>query len=152
MGPITDLIGTKVACMGLGNAYTQSLGYIIVWVQVDGVQGYDEDQIALVVPDESKFTKWIPVILGTPTISCIVNVMKERDIDALVMPWAYARVVHLPSVCRAMTTIVDDEATETASSNGYDEAVFTRNMETIDAFSSHVLPAKSRKSLHRGTY
>ena len=48
MGQITDLIGAKVACVGLGNAYTQPLGYIIVWVQVDGVQGYDEDQIALV--------------------------------------------------------------------------------------------------------
>ena len=35
MGLITDLIGTRVACMGLGNTYTRPLGYIIVWVQVD---------------------------------------------------------------------------------------------------------------------
>ena len=86
MAPITYFIGTRVACVGLGNAYTQSLGYVIVWVQVDGVQGYDEDQIALVVLDESKFVEQIPVILGTPTISCIINVMKEREIDALVIP------------------------------------------------------------------
>ena len=51
MGPITDLISTRVTCMGLGNAYTHPLGYVIVWVQVDRVQGYDEDQIALVIPD-----------------------------------------------------------------------------------------------------
>ena len=69
--------------MGVGNAYTQPLGYVIVQVQVDGVQGYDEDQIALVVPDESKFMEQIPIILGTPTISCIMNVMKEREIDAM---------------------------------------------------------------------
>ena len=62
---------------------------------MDRVQGYDEDQIALVVPDELKFVEWIPVILGTPTISCIVNVMKVREIDALAMPWANARVAHL---------------------------------------------------------
>ena len=37
VGPITDLIGAKVACMGLGNAYTRLLGYIMIWVQVDGV-------------------------------------------------------------------------------------------------------------------
>ena len=49
MGPITDLIGARVTCMGLGNAYTHSLGYVIVWVQVDRGQGYYEDQIALVV-------------------------------------------------------------------------------------------------------
>ena len=50
MGPITDLLGAKVTCMGLGNAYMRPLGYIITWVQVDGVQHYDEDQTALVIP------------------------------------------------------------------------------------------------------
>ena len=32
MGLITDLIGTRVTCVGLGNAYTHPLGYVIVWV------------------------------------------------------------------------------------------------------------------------
>ena len=68
----------------MGNAYTRPLGYIIIQVQVDGVQGYDEDQIALVIPDLSSFAAQIPVILGTPTISQVVNVMKEAEIDALV--------------------------------------------------------------------
>ena len=69
VGLITDLLGAKVTHMGLGNAYTRPLGYIIIWVQVDGVQGYDEDQIAPVIPDLSNFAAWIPVILGTPIIS-----------------------------------------------------------------------------------
>ena len=43
-GPITNLVGSKVACMGLGNAYTRLLGYVVIWVHVDRVQGYDEDQ------------------------------------------------------------------------------------------------------------
>ena len=98
MGPITDLIGRRVTCVGLGNAYTQPLGYVIVKVQVDGIQGYNEDQIALVVLDLMNFTERIPIILGTPTISHAVNVMKEREIDALVTPWANARVAHLLSV------------------------------------------------------
>ena len=55
VGPITDLIGTKVTCVGLGNAYIRPLGYIVICIQVDGVQGYDEDQIALVIPDFSNF-------------------------------------------------------------------------------------------------
>ena len=46
VGLITNLMGSKVTCMGLGNAYTKPLGYIVIQVQVDGVQGYDEDQIA----------------------------------------------------------------------------------------------------------
>ena len=90
VGPITDLIGSKVACMGLGNAYTRPLGYVVIQVQVDGVQGYDEDQIALVIPDLSNFVVQIPVILGTPTIGQVVNVIKEVEMDALAMIWANA--------------------------------------------------------------
>ena len=67
MGPITDLMGSKVTCMGLGNAYTRPLGYVVGWVQVDGVQAYDEDQIALVIPDFSNFATRVPIILGMPT-------------------------------------------------------------------------------------
>ena len=68
VGLITDVIGTKVTCMELGNAYTRPLGYVMIWVQVDRLQGYDEDQIALVILDLSNFAAQIPVILGTPTI------------------------------------------------------------------------------------
>ena len=68
VGPITDLMGSKVTCIGLGNAYTRLLGYIVIQVQVDGVWGYDEDQIALIIPDFSNFVVRVPIILGTPTI------------------------------------------------------------------------------------
>ena len=96
VGPITDLMGSKVACMGLGNAYTRLLGYFVIQVQVDRVQGYDKDQIALVILDLSNFVARIPVILGTPTICQVVNVMKEAEVDALATPWVNARVAHLP--------------------------------------------------------
>ena len=96
VGPITDLMGSKLTCMGLGNAYTRPLGYVVIQVQVDGVWGYDEDQIALVILDFSNFVTRVAVILGMATISCVVNVMREAEIDALTTPWANARVVHLP--------------------------------------------------------
>ena len=57
---------------------------------MDGVQGYDEDQIALVIPDLSDFVAQVPVILGTLMISHIVNVIKEKEIDALATPWVNA--------------------------------------------------------------
>ena len=66
MGLITDLLGAKVTCMGLGNVCKRPLGYIVIQVQVDRVQVYDDDQIALVIPDLSNFMAQIPVILGTP--------------------------------------------------------------------------------------
>ena len=80
------------------NALTQPVGYVIIWIQVDAVQGYDEDQIALVILDLSNFVAWVPIILGTPTISHIINMIKEKEIDALVMPWVNARVAYLLAV------------------------------------------------------
>ena len=53
--PLSDLVGRQISCMGLGNAFIQPLGYVFIQVQVDGVQGYDGDQMALVIPDLSDF-------------------------------------------------------------------------------------------------
>ena len=98
VGPMTDLMGSKVACVGLGNAYTRPLGYTVIWVQMDRVQGYDEDQIALVILDFSNFATRVPVILVMPTIGHVVNVMRKAEMDALAMPWANARAAHLLTV------------------------------------------------------
>ena len=39
VGPITNLLGSKVACVGLGNVYIRPLGYVVIQVQVDRVWG-----------------------------------------------------------------------------------------------------------------
>ena len=142
VGPITNLLGAKVTCMGLGNAYTRPLGYVVIQVQVDRVQGYNKDQIALVIPDCSNFAAQIPVILGTPTISRVVNVMKEAKIDALAMLWANARVEHLLSVHRMMTVEVGDGLKEEPNPDGYDQVMYTQNVETIEPFSSCMVLVK----------
>ena len=78
-------MGSKVTCVGLGNIYTRPLGYVVIRVQVHGVWGYDEDQIALIIPDFSNFAMRVPIILGTSTIGRVVNVMKEAEMDVLAM-------------------------------------------------------------------
>ena len=150
MGPITNLLGAKVTCIGLGNAYMRPLGYVFIWVQVDGVQGYDKDQIALVILDLSNFAARVPVILGTPTFSHIVNVMKEKEINALVTPWANARVAHHLSVHRVTAVKLGDGTMEGSNSDDYDQIMFTQNVETIEAFSSHVVPMKVEKAYTKG--
>ena len=142
MGLITDILGAKIACMGLGNAYMRPLGYIVIWVQVDGVQGYDKDQVILVIPDLSNFAAQIPVILGTLTISSVVNVMQEVEIDVLAMPWVNVRVALLLLVCKMTAGEVGDSIEEESSSDGYDQVTFTQNVETVDVFSSHMVPVK----------
>ena len=131
VGLITNLLGAKVTFIGLSNAYTRPLGYIVIRVQVDGVQGYDKDQIALVILDISNFTARFPVILGTPTISHIVNVMKEKENNALATPWSNARVAHLLSVHRMTAIKVGDGAAEECGPDDYDQVMFTQNIETI---------------------
>ena len=72
VGPITDLMGSKVACIGLGNAYTRPLGYVVIWVQVDGVRGYDGDQIAVFMSRLFQLCKKSAHHLGNPHywVSC----------------------------------------------------------------------------------
>ena len=148
VGLLTDLVGGWVACVGLGNALTWPLGYIIIWVQVDGVQGYDKDQITLVILDLSIFAVWVPDILGTPTISHVVNVIKEKEIDALVVPWVNSQVAYLLVVQQATATIEDIKSVE-SDLGDYDEIVTTKEAKTIDAFSSWVIHTKM-KTVHQG--
>ena len=68
VGLITDLMGSKVTCIGLGNAYTRLLCYVVIRVQVEGVWGYDKDQIALIILDFSNFAMIVPIIQGPPLL------------------------------------------------------------------------------------
>ena len=89
---------------------------------MDGVQGYNEEQIAMVVPDLLNFAKRFPLFCGPSLVNS-----------------------------RAAATMVGNETAEDSSSNGYDEVVVTKNTENIDAFSSRVIPVKT-ESLHKGMH
>ena len=145
VGPITDLMGSKVTCIGLGNAYTRLLRYVVIQVQVDRVWGYDEDQIALIILDYSNFATRVPVILGTPNIGRVVNVMREVEMDSLAMPWAKARAVHLLAVRRMMPVEVGNDQEE-YDTNKDSLLMYTQKAETLEPFSSHVIPIKTTKA------
>ena len=51
---------------GLGGISVEPIGFVMMNLKVPCVQGYDEDQIAIVM-DDPGMTDW-PVILGTPTL------------------------------------------------------------------------------------
>ena len=56
VGPMSNLVKGRINMVGLGRMHTHPLCYIIIRVQVDGVEGYNEHQIALVIPNLYKFT------------------------------------------------------------------------------------------------
>ena len=62
------------------------------------------------------------------------------------MPLANARVVHLLSVHRMTTVEVDNGLKEETDPDGYDQLIYTQNVETIEPFSSHVIPVKAGRA------
>ena len=153
VGPITDLMGSKATCVGLGNAYTRLLGYVVIWVQVDRVWGYDEDQIALVIPDLLQVCSQSPCYPWNAYYSAeVVNVMREAEMDALAMPWVNARVAHLLLVCRMMTIGVDNGQEEKFDVNDYDSIDVYPESGNHRALLFPYSICKDREGLCRRTY
>ena len=80
-----------------------------------------------------------------PTIGCVVNVMREAEIDALATPWANARAAHLLAVCRMTPMEVEDDQEEKFGSKDDDSLMYTQKAETLEPFSSHIIPVKTKK-------
>ena len=73
--PLEDLMDYPLNLVGLGGKHTSLLGFVILHMQVQGITGYDEDTVFLVVPDESEFGWRVPLVVGTCTIGRIINVI-----------------------------------------------------------------------------
>ena len=76
VGTFSDLSNSTLGINGFGGVFFWHLVYVIIRVKVEAVWGYDEDQVALVVPDSTGFRSQVPVTLGAPTIHQIINVIK----------------------------------------------------------------------------
>ena len=88
MGSIQDLSGHS-GCIPLnrcGGKITEPLGYVIIWVQIPYIPSYDEEQVALMVPDDSTFIKKCLVVLGTPTINRVIQAMKQSEMENVPKP------------------------------------------------------------------
>ena len=77
--------------------------------------------------------------------------MKEAEVDALAMLWVNARVVHLLLVCRMVPVEVGDGKMVEVGTDSYDQLMYTQNVETIEPFSSYVVPVKAERA-HTGKH
>ena len=72
-------IGGKVPpIFGIGDIKVEPEGFVMMNVQIPFVKGYNEDQIAIIMDNPGM--KDFPVILGTPTIYRVMEVIKESEI------------------------------------------------------------------------
>ena len=81
----------------MGGGMIKPEGFMIMNVRVPCVKGYNEDQIAIVLEDPEM--KDCPVVLGTPTLFRVMEVIKESEITELAVPWANSRLSWLMRVC-----------------------------------------------------
>ena len=72
--------------------------------------------------------------------------MKEAEMDALAMPSVNARVAHLLLVHRMMSMEIGDGQKEEVDASGYDQLMYTQNVETIEPFISHVILVKAGRA------
>ena len=91
MGPLTDLCEGGITIDQPFNYEGRPIGYVIMRVQIDGISGYNKDQVTLVAHSSTKFVHHVPIILGTPTMDRAIVTLKESEIDRLATPWACVR-------------------------------------------------------------
>ena len=88
---LTQEIGGQLPPIAvMGGGMIKPEGFVIMNVRVPCVRGYNEDQIAIVLEDPEM--KDCPVVLGTPTLFRVMEVIKESEISELAVPWANSRL------------------------------------------------------------
>ena len=139
---------------GMGGSLSEPLGYVILRVQIPYVSSYDEEQVALVVEDDSTFIKKCPVVLGTPRINRAVRALKESELEYASEVWQHARYVYEYSSYIAQLDPEDFDM-EMPTNTGenpcdLDEKLFLKKRITIPAFKSAILHCQTRKFQMRG--
>ena len=81
-----EIRGPLPLIAGMGGSLVGPTWFVLMNVKVPCVQGYDEDQVALVM-DDLGMTE-CPVILGTLTLYRVMEVIKESEITKLAVPWS----------------------------------------------------------------
>ena len=121
---LTQEVGGKIPpILGIGGIMVDPEGFVMMNVKIPCVKGYNDDQIAIVMDDLGM--KNCPVILGMPTIFRVMEVIKERKIFKLAIPWASSRVSWLMRGVHAQMSQlnVDDMANKLVAPLSVDEVV-----------------------------
>ena len=143
-----EIGGSVLPIRGISGISVEPIGFVMMNVKVPCVQGYDEDQIAIVM-DDPGMSKW-PVILGTPTVYHVMEVIKESEISKLAVPWASSQVSWLMRDVQARLgqVVVNDVANKPISPLNVDEVVRIASKCTIPPFGNKAIHGKVNLVLH----
>ena len=155
--PLEDLMDYPLNLIGLGGMRTRPLGFVTLQVQVSEIAGYNEDVIFLVVPDESEFSRHMPLMIGTCTLGRIVNVIKESELDQLSTSWAMVQASHLLCQCGTValesgdtsSNPADEGATMSEASQDLEigEPIFMKESMKLGPFQTQIIECKTKSLL-----
>ena len=145
----------------MSGTWTHPLGFVILRVQVKEIAGYDEDEVFLVVPDESEFSRHVPIVIGNCTLGRIMNMIKEGEMDRLSMPWALARASSLLSqqdnVAEDSGVVGDGPIEQGAMarllqvSQDIDKPVYVKKSVRLGPFQTQILECKVKTLIRAST-
>ena len=134
-----EIGGSIPAINGLGGNPVDPTRFVLMNVKVPCVQGYDEDQVAIVLDDPEMSE--CPVILGTPTLYRVMEVIKESKISKLAVPWASSRISWLMRdvLAKVGQVVVEGVANKPISPLDVDEVVRVASKCTVPPFGPKVI-------------
>ena len=143
-----EIGGSIPLIRGIGGISMEPIKFIMMNIKVPCVQGYDEDQIAIVM-DDPGMSEW-PVILGTPTLYHVMEVIKESEISKLAVPWASLRVSWLMRDVQAKLgqVVMNDVANKPILPLNVDEVVRVTSKCTVTPFGHKAIHGKVNLILH----
>ena len=156
VGSIQDLSqhNGSIPLSGLGGRVTEPLGYVMLRVQIPYMPSYDEDQVALVVSEDSNFLRKCQVVLETPTINRAIRAMKESEMENTPEAWQstqqtyefanYMVQLDLEDYGMTMPTNMGENPTD------LDELLLLKNKTTIPAFESTILHCRTHRTMMMG--
>ena len=122
--PLTDLHKGSITINQPFDHEGQPVGYVVMRVQVKSIEGYNEDQVALVAHSSSEFGHKVLIILGTPTTDRAITVLRESEIDRLATPWASVhKNTLLWAAAACVSAVQSDVATKPIDVMGYEEPI-----------------------------
>ena len=129
-----EIGGQLLLIAGMGGNLVEPTGFVLMNVKVPCVQGYHEDQVALVM-DNPRMTE-CPVILGTSTLYRVMEVIKESEISKLTVPWSSSQISWLMQdvTARLGQVVIDDVASKSITPLDVDEVVRVANKCTVPPF------------------
>ena len=143
-----EIRGLLPLIAGMGSSLVEPTGFVLMNVKVPCIQGYDEDQVTLVM-DDPGMTE-CPVILGTSTLYWVMEVIKESEISKLAVPWSSSRISWLMRdvAARLGQVVMNDMANKPITPLNVDEVVRVASKCTVPPFGHKVIHGKVNMMTH----